>query len=579
MKHLTLYISILIFTLTSCDNTSEVLPPLTETVSQVPIPRVNEMPDMPAPYMMKNWRKTAIDFDHYIYDFNQKGKFLPFIWIDSMKRNFPQNTFGLFTAVGDVREGPDVNDGENHEAIGALGSIIGATLVGIDKSSQNGMNFVEMTKNYFNRDNGWNIIMNFTSKKAHIGGGYGNDFWYDIYNNVLFYGMANYYPKVKGIDSLQRIIADQFLTSANILKDDYTFSFFNFKDMYGGVNHIPTQEDVAAGYAFILYAAYIKYKDKKYLDGAEMALTALQKQKENRNYELFMPFGAYLAARLNAEEGRNYDVLKFLNWTFEGKSVNRDGWGVITGNWNGYDVSGLYGSTKDKGGYGFAMNTFDLAWPLLPMVRYDQRYAAAIAKWMLNAANASRLFYPYNIPDSLQALPAKKAITKNVIAYEGLVRHPTIKGFENRSPFAQGDGPLWAPGMPDETMFSIYGSGHVGFFGGTIHTTDKEGILFLDCLATDMYRKEKAYPTYLVYNPGNTAESVKLPAITGDYALYDAVSQKLLSNGDYENDVLNIRPKQTALLIFVPSASRFKVIDQKLYADDVVIDFHYHVGK
>ena len=71
------------------------------------------------------------------------------------------------------------------EQIGLTGSIIGATLVGVDKANQNGMNYVEMTKNFFNKDNGWNVIMNFTSKKAHIGGGYGNDYWYDIYNNVF----------------------------------------------------------------------------------------------------------------------------------------------------------------------------------------------------------------------------------------------------------------------------------------------------------------------------------------------------------------------------------------------------------
>jgi hypothetical protein len=559
----------------SCTSKQINIPPPSKTLVQIAIPRVDEMPDMPTPYAMKDWRKTALDFDKYVYNFEEKGEFRPFIWIDSMKRNFPQNTFGLYTAIGDIREGPTVNDGENHEAIGALGSIIGATLVGVDKANQNGMNYVEMTKNFFNKDNGWNVIMNFTSKKAHIGGGYGNDYWYDIYNNVLFYGMANYYPKVNGIEDLQRKIADQFLTSALLLKDNYSYSYFDFDKMKGSTNHIPTQEDVAAGYAFVLYSAYIKFKEEKYLKGAEMALHALQNQKENRNYELFMPFGAYLAARLNAELGKDYDVLKFLNWTFDGTSVNRDGWGVLTGRWNGYDISGLYGSTKDKGGYGFAMNTFDLTWPLLPMVRYDQRYAASIAKWLLNASNASRLFYPYDIPDSLQALPGKKAITNNVIAYEGIVQHPTIKGFEHRSPFAQGDGPLWASGMPDETMFSIYGSGHVGFFGGIIHPTEKEGVLMVDCLATDMYRKNDAYPTYLIYNPHNDNVSLRLPVDSKDNRLYDAVSQKFISNVNYENKVLKLSPKQTIVLIFVPPNSKFSVQQNKLFANGVIIDYHY----
>lgn len=559
-------------------NTESILPP-SSVVSQIDIPRVTGMPDMPRPYVMKDWKKTAVDFDHYVYDFNQKGPFLPLIWIDTMKRNFPQNTYGIYTAIGDVREGPHVNDGENHEAIGALGSIIGATLVGIDKSDQDGNNYVAMVKNYFNKDNGWNIIMNFTGKKAHIGGGYGNDYWYDIYNNVLFYGVSHFYPNVAGIDSVQRAIADQFLASAHKLGSNYSYSFFDFSTMTPGKNHIPTQEDVAAGYAFVLYAAYIKYKDDKYLKGAEMALKALEAQKENRNYELFMPFGAYLAARLNAEAGGNYDVMKFLNWTFEGKSVNRDGWGIIVGNWGGYDVSGIYGSTKDKGGYGFAMNTFDLAWPLLPMVRYDQRYARSIGKWLLNAANASRLFYPYDIPDSLQALPGKKAITKNVIAYEGLVREPDLKGHTGKSPFAQGDGPLWAPGMPDETMFSVYGSGHVGIFGGTIRTTDVEGILMLDCLATDMYRKENAFPTYLLYNPHKDKKSVTVPLGSSSVDLYDAVSQKFISKNLTGNSSVEIAPNQAVLLIFVPAKSKLSAEKNQLKANGTIIDFNYKINK
>ncbi|MBP7538893.1 hypothetical protein [Candidatus Brachybacter algidus] len=563
----------------SCKTATESIPQSAESITQLAIPRVDEMPNMPAPYMMKDWKKTALEFDKYVYNFDEKGPFMPMIWMDTMKRNFPQNTYGLYTALGDVREGPNVNDGENHEAIGALGSIIGASLVGIDKSNQDGHNYVAMVKNFLNKDNGWNIIMNFTSKKAHIGGGYGNDYWYDIFNNVLFYGVANYYPKEPGYDEIMRTIADQFLASATALGSNYSYSFFDFKTMKGGTNHIPTQEDVAAGYAFVLYSAYVKYNDVKYLKGAEMALQALQGQKENRNYELFMPFGAYIGARLNAEQGTDYDVMKFLNWTFEGKSVNRDGWGVIVGNWGNYDVSGIYGSTKDKGGYGFAMNTFDLAWPLLPMVRYDQRYSRTIGKWALNAANAARLFYPYDIPDSLQALPDRKGITKNVIAYEGLVKEPNLPGHIGKSPFAQGDGPLWAPGMPQETMFSIYGSGHAGIFGGTIHTTDVEGVLMLDCIATDMFQKNASYPTYIVYNPYKEKKSVSVPVGSSKVDIYDAVSQKII-NRNVSGDVkIDIAADEAPLLVFIPAGAKVIAKEGKLYAGDKIIDFRFKEKK
>ena len=84
------------------------------------------MPNLPQPYSMKDWRQTAIGFDNYVYDWKSKGEYRPFIWADNAARNNQGKSFGLYTAIGDVREGPEINNGENHEAIGALGSIIGA---------------------------------------------------------------------------------------------------------------------------------------------------------------------------------------------------------------------------------------------------------------------------------------------------------------------------------------------------------------------------------------------------------------------------------------------------------------------
>ena len=114
------------------------------------ISRVEKMPNHPKPYAFKDWKKTAQQFDQYVFDFSQKGDFLPLIWWDKTGRNFKDTTFGIYTALGDVRMGAAVNNGENHEALGALGAVLGATLVGIDKQNQNGHNYVRMLRNYFN---------------------------------------------------------------------------------------------------------------------------------------------------------------------------------------------------------------------------------------------------------------------------------------------------------------------------------------------------------------------------------------------------------------------------------------------
>ncbi len=84
--------------------------------------------------------------------------------------------------MGDVRQGKNNNNGIFHESLSTIGAVLGASLVGIDKSNQDGKNYVGMLKNYFNSETNWNIIMNNTSPEvAMLGGGYARDWWYDIY--------------------------------------------------------------------------------------------------------------------------------------------------------------------------------------------------------------------------------------------------------------------------------------------------------------------------------------------------------------------------------------------------------------
>ncbi|MDZ4707781.1 MAG: hypothetical protein SH818_05210 [Saprospiraceae bacterium] len=569
-----IFIGIAAIALCSCAVIKQPLPSNTPIV-QRSVPRIDLMPNHPHPYVYEDWRQKALDFDDYIFDFKQAGAYRPLIWLDGAKRNFPDTTFGFYTAIGDIRMGPTVNHGENHEALGALGSILGATMVGIDKSNQDGRNYVKMLRNYFNKDNGWNVIMNFTNKGAHIGGGYGNDFWYEVHNNVLFYSVANFYPAEPDFDILLRTIADQFYRSDSIMGKNYSYSFFDFKNMQPGKNHIPAQEDVAGGYAFILYSAWIKFKDPKYLKAAKNAMDVLYNLKENRFYEAMMPLAAYVGVRLNVEEGTNYDVKRFLDWTFDGTAVGREGWGVLVDSWGGYDVSGMAGSTVHNGGYGFLMNTFDLIMPLAGMVRYDQRWARAVGKWVLNASNAARFCYPYTIPDSLQALPQHKAITKNVIAYEGIIKESIYPEFKGITPFAQGDGPLWEKGMPQVTMFSVYGSSHVGLFGGTIQKTSVPEILRVDCLATDFYRKQKAYPTYLYFNPHKETKLVECKLGVEKTDIYDLVNRKFIKTGVRNSVDITIPGDQAVVLVLIPSGNKLNIEKGILKVDGIPVDYNF----
>ncbi len=546
-------------------------------ITQQSIHRVEEMPNLPKPFKIMDFNEMAKNYDKLVYDKNQTGEYWPLIWKDDSRKNFDQETFGIYTAMGDVRQGNEHYKGIFHESLATIGSVLGASLVGINKSNQEGQDYVGMLKNYYNSETKWDIIMNNTSPEvAQLGGGYARDWWYDVYPNVLFYAVADLYPKEKGYEPILKSVADKFYEADLKLNGNYDYSFFNYATNEPTKNWICAQEDVAAGHAFVLYAAYQKFNDPKYLTGAKSSLEALLNQKENRFYEILMPFGAYVAARMNAEQGTNYDFNRILNWTFDGTSVCREGWGVLVGNWNGYDISGIVGSTVDRGGFGFLMNTYDAMWPLVPMVRYDQRYANSIGKWMLNAANASRLFYPYEMPDDHQTIPEEKKHTKGVIAYEGLIKKSHYDDLYQtlEAPIAIGDGMHWNKDNPKVSQFSVYGSGHVGIAGAIIGKTSVANILQLDLLVTDFYR-EKAYPSYLFYNPNPIETTVTVETGKKEVKIYDAIERAFIAEKVKGNFTFKISKENSSLLVYVPQDAIIFEKDGKLYANETVIDYRY----
>lgn len=545
-------------------------------VAQTSLPRINQMPAIPQPLKIINWKQKTLQYDSLVFNFNNTASYGPLIWLDSSRRNIDQVTFGLYTVIGDVRQGPKNNRGEFHEALTSLGSLISAGLMGIDKTNQHGYNFVKMAQNYFNSTTKWNIVMNNTNPAvAMAGGGYGRDWWYDVYPNVLFYGVADLFPNVENTEFIQRSIADQFFKADSTLKGNYDYSYFDYAQMKGMVNNIPLQQDAAGGHAWVLYSAYQKFGDKRYLQGAKSATEALLNQKESRFYEILLPFGAYTAARLNAEHGTNYDVTKLLNWTFDGcqDTTGRYGWGVIAEKWGDYDVSGMQGSITDGGGYGFFMNSVAMAWPLVPMVKYEPRYATAIGKYMLNVVNASRLFYPDQVDNTHQWLPELKDLTNGIIGYEGVRKtddynKPSLKRV---SPVSTGDGPKWVAGQPKESMFSLYSTSIVGVFGAMVQTTDVEGILALNCNVTDFYAKNK-YPVFLYYNPYAETKTVNYIS-TGTVDLFDVVSKKYLARKASGNISIELPASEAVLIVELPAGTRLKTDGSKVKAGSVVIAY------
>jgi len=549
-----------------------------DCISQTAINRVDSMPNLPSTYEMLNWKQKAVDYDKFLFDWNNNSKVGPLIWLDNSRRNIDQPTFGLYTAIHDIRQGKSANNGEFHESLNSMSAVLGAGLVGIDKTNQDGYNYVKMIQNYFNSDSGWNIMMNNTySTVAKLGGGYGRDWWYDVFPNALYYAICDVFPHVDGANRIQKSIAEQFLKCDSVLNGNYNYSYFDYGRMKGMVDNIPLQQDAAGGQAYVLLCAYHKFGDPRYLKHSESAIEALLSQKESRFYEVLMPLGVYTAAYLNAVEHKNYDVKKLLNWVFNGcqSPTGRTGWGIIVGKWGKYDVDGLQGSITDGGGYAFLMNSIKPIWPFLPLVKYQPQFARAIGKWILNDASACRLFYPGNIDIKNQWLPQLRELTNNNIAYEGLRKKDdygksSLKGV---SPVAIGDGPKWIKGNPIETMFSVYSSSPVGILGSVIKKTNVKGILQLNCNVTDFYA-DRPYPVYLYYNPYMVDKSI---TYNTDQAcdLFDIVNKEYVAKNIKSTATFNMPADEARIIVQLPTGTQLSYKNGRIIANNQFIISYY----
>ncbi len=526
---------------------------------QLTIDRVTQMPNLPAPYLMRDWKQAARGYDNFVFNFNRSGQYLPLIWWLTNTVNYPnQISFGLHTVVGTTFP-------NSTEAINVLPAVVGASLVGIDKSNQNGNNWVLMSEEYFNRRPEENVYLN------HPVGNSGNNWWYDTMPNLFFYQLYDLYPNTGDFAYQFTSVADRWLEAVAVMGGSATpwkvpymnYHAWQLSGMTPNTSGVPEPE-AAGAIAWLLYNAYVETGNADYRIGAEWCMEFLNGWNTNPSYELQLAYGVYTAARMNAELGTTYNIPKLLNWCFNVGALRS--WGAIVGTWGGYDVSGLIGEVSGND-YAFIMNTFEQAGALLPLVRYDDRYARAIGKWLLNVANAARLFYP-------DFLPAKNQDSENwsyqydpdsYIAHEAMRK--SSYGF---SPYATGDAVSGGWGL---TNLALYGSSHVGILGAVVDTTNVPAILKLDVLKTD-YFHDSAYPTFLYYNPYNTDKTVEIDVGSGQHDLYDAVSNSFILSNVSGTVSLTLPADAAVLAVVAPAGGAVSYEMEKMLINGVIADYN-----
>jgi hypothetical protein len=551
---------------------------------QLSLAPINLLPNAPGTYSMRDWRTVATNFDALAFDVNATGQFLPIpVRDDTPESPFLDVAYELPSYVGDNRF---YGNGEPFaEGIPTLGAVLGSTLVGIDKSA-GPLNWVSMTREYYIDRNNEFIMMNRTDSAS------GHSAWYDIFPNILFYAIADRYPNETYLHSIQNEIDSRFFTAVNVMTSggnapNFNWSAYDFSDNVPRFNGVWREPNMGLGMAWMQHAAYWRKRDSDpaiagdHLRAVDWALAYYETRTTNPHYEVLTGFGAYAAARMNAEHGRNYNVHKYLDWVFS-RSVARPDIIMISGEqWGGQDVGGLMGGmrpccTNPVQGYAFAMNTYVDVMAVVPIARYEDRYTRAIGKWVLNAANAARLFYGNAHGPQNQSSEFWTGDPLHSVAYEGLRHHwlpdHLLGPDESEEIYAAGD-PLtygWGP----LTDFGIYGSAFTGVLGSIIKTTNIEKVLQLDLLATDFYRGA-AHKTYLYYNPYPTDQSVAIDL--GNDApidLYDAVSNRFLKRSAVGHTFFNVPKDNAVMLVLIPSGGTETRVGRQLIVDDIVVDYN-----
>jgi len=531
---------------------------------QISIARIEAMPSLPQPLAIRDWKDVAIEYDNLIFSTNHQGQYLPLLsFAPAGAFNYPQNEAILLdTYVGS-------KDHLNQaEAINIMPAIIGATLVGIDKSNQNGINYVAKLKDFFNLKNGQLLYLN------NYFGITGDDWWYEVIPNLFFLQLKKLYPNCYP-EAAQHmsIITRQWNDCVISLGGKETpwtvpnmnYRAFNFKTMEPLTTGVPEPE-AAGAIAWILFYNYEKTGNHTYRIAAEQAMEFLDGLQSNPSYELQLAYGVAAAARMNAILGTNYNLEKLTGWCFDKGPLR--GWGSIRGNWGGFDVSGLIGEVEESTdmGYAFSMNGFQQAGALAPLPKYDKRFARILGKWLLNVTNASHLFYPNALPPEQQDNYswASNYDTLAVIPYEAL-KAP----WQGWPIFARGDAMAggWA-----NTNLSLYSGSSVGYLAAIVHPTHTDAVLKIDMNATDWFA-DNDLPAYLLYNPYPDSVNIKIEVPAGYNTSYESITETHHSVADTLE--LFIPSDQARIVRFYHSVDSLHQSGNWLMAGDFVLDYNY----
>jgi hypothetical protein len=465
---------------------------------KVILPYVEQMPDQPKESPL-DWGFIATRFHDHVLN--------------------PENKIKFEDEKGKIKFGAFYEDG-GHELITYGGIVLGKILCNEDVTE-----LLPSLEDYYSETFG--IFLNHPDNKLE-------EYWYLMYVNCL----AAEIIRKRLIDNaafsskLERSL-DSLVEIAHQVNYDFNDQGYDFAGKKPFTNEeFYRQPDTIGAYAYLMLLGYETFENESYLDESVEALTVYESFDTNPWYEIPSGAMACLAgAKLNSM-GYSFDLNKILNFALDAKE------GCLhVGTWGEKEVNGLmlgwHGySREDAEKTAYSLETFLLLPFILPVVRYDVRFAKWIGKYALNMSANSKLFFPDYMPQEAQSRPELSAD----IPYETLHQNK-----EGHSPYAFGD---------FHSHKSVYGGALTLWLDSIVQKTEDDFILQLNVTKTNFLTSETS-PTYLYYNPYSENRTITLNAGEESVDIYDLESKGFVRRNSRMKVELSIPGKSTRVVSIV----------------------------
>lgn len=460
------------------------------------------IPFIPENYAYRDWRAVATEFNQMLFNFDEYR----LGYIDRSYQNTGRESLGFLTYESDVQ---DINQAQ---AITAIGALLSANLLGKEEIGEKYLEeLLPLVESYYNVENGEGLFLNYENVNSTD-----LSFWEQVYPGLLYFMLMDRYDATVDSEQILQSIADTWYDVVMNLGGgegmvDFGYTGYDFKEKAPYDNGEWIEPGAAAGVAMIQYYAFERFGERKYIQAATACMKYLEEFQRNPGYEVLYLYLPYLSARLNATENFHFDTAKYMEFFFT-ESDYRHEYGMFNG---GY-ATGLIGQRTEYGGSPESFSSIVAATAIVPTLKYDQRYAVEIGRYLLQLTQSLNLFYPDD----------------TTIPYDMVSR---LEG-------------------ADGEKKSVLSGAYLGLLAAMIEPTNVEGILKVDLNTNDYYVAEnKRVPMYLLFNPYETEQEVEYIVQSEEPVnLYNVMTQEFITKVVSGQTSIKIKATDAVIIAEIP---------------------------